>query len=124
MKTIIFVLALSFLSVSVWAQDDEKCIASLTKNYSQDLTVFRLDSDDIDEYDQFNPESAIHVVDVLLQKETPCTIKDVKDTQFRSECKSFGSNTVCEVRTSIGYFLVHRGSFGHFVHSVVFGRWD
>ena len=121
MKTFLFFLVL-LSSFSVWAQE-QQCASALSRNFSQDMAVFYLRGNEVEEYDLLTPQKAIHVVDVLLKRESPCTIESLGPS-LKAECKSFGANVVCEVRTTIGYFLVHRGSFGHFEHSVVWARWD
>jgi len=123
LKTTLFFL-LSLSTFPSWAQNQEQqCVSALSRNFSQDMAVFYLRGNEVEEYDQLNPQKAIHVVDVLLKRESTCTIESLGPS-LKTECKSFGANVVCEVRTNIGYFLVHRGSFGHFEHSVVWARWD
>lgn len=122
MKTLVLTLFFTLISTTALAQH-EKCLDALSRNYTQDMGVFKLSSDDVEEFDKFDEEGAVYVVDRLLKKETPCSISDVND-YMKVVCSRLAYSTVCEVTTRVGYFIVHRGDFGHFMYSVTWGRWD
>lgn len=122
LKTLLFFMSFYLCSLAAWAQD-ERCIEALNQNYTTDMSVYKLSNDDVEEFDQLNEETALLVVDRLLKKETPCSIQDINHN-IKVSCTRLIQNSVCEVATSIGYFMVHRGSFGHFMYSVTWGRWD
>ena len=122
MKTTILALVLSLFALESQAQA-EKCLLSLSNNYSRDMAIFHLNGSDVKEYDILDEQMALHVVDMLLKKHTECLPHDL-GPKIVSECKSFGTNVVCEVKSGVGYFIVHRGSFGHFEHSITWARWD
>ena len=105
--------------------DSETCRQSISKNYTQDSAVFRLNGGEVIEYESLNPETAVYVVDTLLKSKTNCAYKDIEEkNQIAANCTRLSTSTVCEVKTLIGYFIVHRSSFGHFEHSVTWARWD
>jgi hypothetical protein len=122
MKTSILVLILCLFAFESNAHP-EKCLLSLSSNYSRDMVVFHLNGNAVVEYEALNEQMAVHVVGVLLKNQTECSMEDL-GSKIVSECKSFGSNVVCEVKSGVGYFIVHRGSFGHFEHSITWARWD
>jgi hypothetical protein len=122
MKSIMLALILCFFAFESRAQS-EKCLLSLSSNYSRDMAVFHLNGSAVEEYAVLNEQMAVHVVEVLLKNQTECSMQDL-GPKIVSECKSFGSNVVCEVKSGVGYFIVHRGSFGHFEHSITWARWD
>ncbi len=123
LKKIVFLILL-IGSFSSWAQtQNHQCMSVLSRNFTHNMAVFYLRAKELEEYDILNGDNALIVLDVLLKKECSHSVEGLGQA-LDVECKSFGVNVVCEVRTPIGYFLIHRGSFGHFEHSVVWARWD
>ncbi len=79
----------------------------------------------MEEYDELDEGKALEVVALLVKRETKCELKDILTENDKVVCVDLPrSRHTCEVPTSIGYFLVHRSSFGSFDHSIIWTRWD
>lgn len=120
MKTLI--LLFSVLS-STFALAD--CYDQITLQGQLSSRVFKLTTDEFPEYDKLNPKMAALVVDTLLRRETSCNMKTAQMNEAKISCVKMPiSGVTCEVPTNIGYFIVHRNSFGSFDHSIMYARWD
>lgn len=120
MKKIIMI-CISFLSFNLMAD----CYNEITMDGTHSSRVFKLNGDEFEEYDKLTPKMASKIVDVLIQRETSCSYKKVGGDVTKITCLKFpNSQVTCEVPTSLGYFIVHRNSFGSFDHSIMYARWD
>jgi len=102
-----------------------ECYEQITQNGSYSSRVFKLEADEFSEYDKLTPKVAAQLVDTLLRRETSCYFEKVGGSLKDISCtKMPRSGTTCEVPTSLGYFIVHRNSYGSFDHSIMYTRWD
>lgn len=119
MKKLILTLSV-LLPHSVFAD----CYEEITKG-SLSSRVFRLESDEMEEYEVFDEAYAEKAIDLLLKRETSCELKEVKSESMQTNCYVFPhSRVTCEVPTTLGYFIIHRSSYGSFDHSIIYTRWD
>lgn len=113
---LLFVLLSSF----TYAAD---CYEELSQKYSSSSRVFHLSESEVEEYYTLDENKAQTIVDIIMKKNTSCSLKDLKN-EAKSYCYDFKSARTCEVLTDVGYFIVHRSSIGHFEHSIIWTRWD
>lgn len=101
------------------------CYREITKDGSYSSKTFRLESHEMKEYEALNKKWAKEAVDLVLRRETSCGLANVTKAGMLTTCYAFPhSDVTCEVPTSIGYFIVHRSSYGSFDHSIIYTRWD
>lgn len=100
------------------------CYEEITKG-SYSSRVFRLESHEMEEYEVFDEVAAEKAINLLLKRETSCELKDVRSDFMETNCNVFPhSGVTCEVPTTLGYFIIHRSSYGSFDHSIIYTRWD
>jgi hypothetical protein len=100
------------------------CYLEITQNGSRSTRVFNLAPDEVDEYEVLNEEKALHVLSILIKRETSCKVEDILKGEKPASCYHLRTGVTCEVLTTIGYFIIHRSSYGVFDHSIIYTRWD
>jgi hypothetical protein len=121
MKYFVFTALIGLLSLNSFAQKD--CYLEITQDATRSSRMFYLSPNEVTEYESLGEEQAAMVMDILLKRETSCSYNDVK-REAGISCYKLRTGMTCEILTTIGYFILHRSSYGNFDHSVIYTRWD
>lgn len=121
MKYIILTGLIALVSFKSFAQKD--CYLEITQDATRSSRIFYLSPNEVNEYDILDNEQAAMVIDILIRRETSCSYNDIKREDGIS-CYKLRTGNTCEILTSIGYFILHRSSYGNFDHSIIYTRWD
>lgn len=100
------------------------CYFEITLNGTRSSRVFHLAPNEVEEYDYLNEEKALHVLSILLKRETSCQLSEIIKLENPATCYQLRTGKTCEVLTQVGYFIIHRSSYGVFDHSIIYTRWD
>lgn len=119
MKKIVLILSL-MTSFSLFASD---CYSEISQGQSSRVFNFKGNMG-LPEYLELNAEAISEIMSVFIPMETSCRYEDVK-VENGIICHKFpNSGKTCEVSTTIGYFILHRSSFGSYDYSFIYTRWD